>query len=342
MFGLVNPLELLQEFVAAPGPPGQEDAVRDIVAKRVQELGFEHRTDARGNLLVPLGEKPRILVTAHLDEIAMLVRQIEPDGRIIVGALGGLFPWKLGEGAVQILANEPITGVLSFGSIHTEDPRSTVRKADKSAIDWSMTRVITGLPAEELAARGVRPGTRVVVHPNRRNLDQMEDLVAGYFLDDRADLVAWILALEELKGFKGDVLFAATAAEEVGGLGALWQMLQSPPEICIALELGPAVPDAPVELTPQPTVWVNDGYSAMQAADIDLVAEVGMRLDLDLQFQALSRGGSDASCAASRGFCARPFTLGLAMENSHGYEIMHVGAMEQLGRLTAELVRTLA
>ncbi|MFZ4509108.1 MAG: M42 family peptidase, partial [Fimbriimonas sp.] len=59
------------------------------------------------------------------------------------------------------------------------------------------------------------------------------------------------------------------------------------------------------------------------------------------QFQMLSSGGSDASCAASHGLCARPITLGLPMESTHGYEVIHPGSMEQLARLTAELVRRL-
>ncbi|MEZ0326387.1 MAG: hypothetical protein ACAH95_10815 [Fimbriimonas sp.] len=339
----MDPLALLQELVSIPGPPGQEGLVREAVAGHVSRLGYAHQSDVRGNLVVRLGSgKPRILVTAHMDEIAMIVRQVEPDGHLVVGALGGMFPWKLGEGPVLVMASGgAVTGVLSFGSIHTEDPSSNVRRADGASIDWSMTRVITGLSAEELAMRGVRPGTRVVVHPSRRELVRMGELVGGYFLDDRADVVSWLLALEQLKGFEGEVIFAATAAEEVGGLGALWLMLQEPPEICIALELGPAVPDAPIEISANPTVWVNDSYSAMQAADIDLVADAGKRLGMDLQFQALSRGGSDASCAASRGFCARPITLGLAMENSHGFEIMHVDAMDRLATLTAELVRSL-
>jgi putative aminopeptidase FrvX len=57
-----------------------------------------------------------------------------------------------------------------------------------------------------------------------------------------------------------------------------------------------------------------------------------------LQFQALSRGGSDASCAASHGLCGRPITLGLPMQNSHGYEIMHPGAMSELARLLVALI----
>jgi putative aminopeptidase FrvX len=336
----MDPLELLAELTALPAPPGQERAVREALTRHVERLGYSTSTDAKGNLLVPLsGNAPRIVVTAHMDEIAMIVRSVRPDGSLQVGALGGIFPWKLGEGPVQVLASGgPVAGVLSFGSIHTADPTSTVRRADRGGIEWDLARVMTGRSEPELAELGVRPGTRVVVAPVRRGLTKLNDLVAAYFLDDRADLVSWLLALESSKGVARDVLFVASAAEEVGGEGALFVLQQTRPDICIALELGPDVTDAPVDLTDQPTVWVNDSYSAMAAEDIGLLADLGQELGLRLQFQALSRGGSDASCAASHGLCGRPITLGLPMQNSHGYEIMHPGAMKQLAVLLDRLI----
>lgn len=341
---MLDPLALLQEFVEIPGPPGQEEAVAEAFAFRTAELGFDPQLDAKGNVRVAFGPPPyRIVVTAHLDEIAMVVREIEPSGQMVVAPLGGLFPWKLGEGPVQVLASSgPIDAVLGFGSIHTEDPSSRVRRAVEGPVKWSHARVETYLSPSELAARGVRPGTRVAVHPMRRKLLNLGDRVAGPFLDDRADLVSMLLALDALKERPvSGVLFAATVAEEVGGEGSRWVMGEVRPEVCIALELGPAVPDAPVAINEQPTVWTTDGYANMSAADGDLIATVAQDLGMRVQWQALSRGGSDASCCAQLGLCARPITLGLAMQNSHGYETMHVGAMTELARLTVGVLREL-
>lgn len=338
----VNARALLNELVAIPGPPGQERLVREALVRHVEQLGLEWSTDAKGNLFVQLGDQANIVVTAHMDEIAMIVRGITEDGSLAVGPLGGLMPWKLGEGPVLVLAKDPLPGVLSFGSIHTDEPGSSVRQAEKDGLEWSMASVVTGLTADELVERGVRPGTRVVVHPSRRTVLDIGPLIASYFLDDRADLVAWLLALESLKDQGVNALFVASAAEEVGGEGALFAMANRRPDVCIALELGPSVIDSPVELSDVPTVWVTDSYATMAAEDIDLVSEVAETLEMDLQYQALSRGGSDASCAASHGLTARPFTLGLAMENSHGFEIMHPGAMESLAELTVALIRRLS
>ncbi len=336
----MDPLALLQELVSIPGPPGQEEAVRAALSAHVATLGLESRTDAKGNLIVDLqaGVKPKIMVTAHMDEIAMIVRAVGPDGSLSVTSLGGLLPWKLGEGPVEILTPTPFTGILSFGSIHTEAAESSVVQA-KEGLTWDMVQVVTGLTEVELAYRGVRPGTRVVVARSRRTLTPIGNLIAGYFLDDRADLVSWLLALDELKSSGLPVAFVATASEEVGGEGALFYLHGVQPDVCIALELGPDVPDAPVELSDQPTVWAKDSYATMMASDGDLIAEVGQMLGMDLQFQVLSRGGSDASCAAGKGLCARPITLGLPMANTHGYEIMHPGAMAELARLAVGIVQ---
>jgi putative aminopeptidase FrvX len=339
----MEPLALLQRFVSAYGPPGQEDEIRQAVQEQVRALDLHSEIDAKGNLLVQIGEgDPDVVVTAHMDEIAMHVRGIEPDGRLRIGRLGGLHPWKLGEGPVDVLTEaEAIPGVLGFGGIHTEDPSAPAVQARDKPVTWEMARVFTGLTASELKTRGVRPGTRVVVARTRRTLRTLGQHVSGHFLDDRADLVSWLLALRDLREVGRSILFAATAAEEVGGEGALFLLHRIRPAVCIALELGANVPDAPVKISATPTVWAIDGYAATSARDLELVAHVGDELGMDLQYQAFSRGGSDASCAASQGLCARPITLGLPIENSHGYEVMHRDAMEALARLTVALLRRL-
>lgn len=345
-------IELLRELVAALGPPGQEEAIRDVMIEHVEAIGCVHETDARGNLLIAapgvdaIPESAEIVVMAHLDEIAMMVTQIEIDGSLRITSLGGAYPWKWGEGPVTILArDELLTGILSFGSIHTNAPGSVAVRARTMALSWDDVRVFTGLHRSQLAARGVRPGTRVVLHSSRRSVTEFGDFVSAPFLDDRADLAAMLLTLEAIKEnpslANGAVVFAATAAEEVGGHGALNLLRRLRPDVGIALEVGPRVPESFFPIDSQPTVWVNDGYSAMQSRDIELVAAAAESIGLNPHWQALSRGGSDASCAASHGLVARPITLAFAAENSHGAEIMHRDALGNLSELTVAVLERL-
>jgi putative aminopeptidase FrvX len=338
-------LELLAELVGQPGPPGQEDAIRASVARQLDGLGLPHRTDAKGNLLTWVGEaepeRPVAVVTAHLDEIALMVTGADGDGALTVSPLGGVLPYKWGEGPVEVLGREPVPGVLSFGSIHTASPHAAVsHHRDGKAVGWGAARVITGYGPREISERGVRPGSRVVIARSRRFLQPLAGgLIGSYFLDDRADLLAWLLALRTLvssperRARYAGVLFAATASEEVGGEGALYLLHATRPDVCVALEIGPTTPDAPFPVDADPTVWVSDSYATMSPSDIALVETAAAGVGVGLHYQAVTRGGSDASCAASRGLCAHPVTLAFPAENSHGYEIMHRDAPGNLAAL---------
>jgi putative aminopeptidase FrvX len=347
----LQPDTLLRELISLPGPAGQEGLVRDYVAAKAQALGCVVQVDQRGNLLMSapgaakLNQNPRIVVMAHLDEIAMIVDRVEEDGRLKISALGGLLPWKLGEGPVTILASRPLPGILSFGSIHTNAPSNPMVKARESAITFETARVFTGLAADELKAAGVGPGTRIVVGLNRREVVPLGNYLAAPFLDDRADLAALLLAMERLSNSKivlDDVVFVGTVAEEVGGHGALYLLRRMQPEVGIALEIGPKVPETPIPFDGNPTVWVNDSYSAMTTQDIELTETSALDVNIKVYRQALSRGGSDASCATSHGLLARCFTLAFLAENSHGYEIMHKDSVVNLAKLTGALLDRLA
>src|SRR5207247_5237937 len=111
-------------------------------------------------------------------------------------------------------------------------------------------------------------------------------------------------------------------------------------DVCVALEIGPKVPESPFELDDQPTIWVTDSYSSIHSDDIAILNDVSRKLGQNPHWQPLSRGGSDASSAAQRGLTARPVTLGLPVENSHGLEIMHRGAPDELAKLLVAYLRS--
>ncbi len=328
----LDPVGLLEELLALPGPPGQEDAVRDFLKTRLDALQIPHRTDARGNLLVG-SEKPSIVVTAHLDEIALIITGFTGEGEACVAPLGGVKPFKWGESVVEILSTDgtKIPGVLSFGGIHTEATGANISKDSAGhalTFDDARVRFFQGEP---------EIGDRVVLGPDRRKLTRLGNhKIAGPFLDDRADLVSWLLAIANfppLLGARGQkqeaggrVLFVASVSEETGGEGALWVLGQHRPEVCIALELAPIVPDAPILLSPEPVLWIKDGFATLSAAQIHRVR----RARPTIQSAVLSRGGSDASIGQSMGLCAHGITLGFPCENSHGLEIMDERALKTL------------
>ncbi len=347
---MLDSTELVKQLIAIPGPPGQENAVRDAAAEIARSIGYTPTTDAKGNLLIQTGTpdgRPAVVVTAHLDEIGLMTTKIEADGAIRVAELGGVYAWKWGEGPVEIMtADGLITGVLSYGAIHTNAPESVAEFARHNPLTFKQAKIFTGLSLTELTRLGVRPGLRVALARSRRVVTEFGPYLASYFLDDRADLAAWLLALETIHTEKialpVSVLFAATVSEEVGGEGVRYLLNRNPAEICVALEIGPKTPDADLPIGANPTIWVRDGYAAMAPEDAEILTACCAELNLTPHWQYLSRGGSDASCAASLGLTARPVTLAFAAENSHGYEIMQRDAPTELARLLLAYLQKLA
>ena len=338
---MTDSTELIRWLVALVGPSGEEHAVTAALAARVAELGYPPEIDAKGNLLVTLpGDPalPHVVITAHLDEIALLITGIDEDGKVRVAPIGGVYTWKWGEGPVEILTRGGLLpAVLSYGGIHTNHEKSVAEQARHSPLPWHHAYLFTGMNAEQLKRAGVRAGLRVVLAGSRRAVMEFGDFIASYFLDDRADLAVWYMALEALKDTSRagcpTLTFAATTSEEVGAEGALYLLRTRPADICVALEIGPKTPDADFEIDASPTLWVRDGYAAMEAVDGEILTDCCEALDIEPHWQYLSRGGSDASCAASKGLTARPVTLGLPVENSHGFEIMHRDAPKEMLRL---------
>ncbi len=349
---MIDSVELVGQLTALPAPPGQEQAAQLWLTDYLATLGYKPSTDSKGNVLVDMPGNttgPNVLVTAHMDEIALMITRIEDDGKIRVAAYGGVYAWKWGEGPVEIMLRDGLLpGVLSFGCIHTNDEKSVAEYARHHPLGLDRAYVFTGLTRAQLDAQGVRAGLRVIIARSRRALNLFGAYVSGYFLDDRVDIAAMLLALETLQSPEqqsalrcGRVTFAATTSEEVGGEGALWILNNRPADICVALEIGPRTPEADFAIDAQPTIWVRDGYAAMSAQDGDILADACRALGQTPHWQYLSRGGSDASCAASKGLCARPVTLGFPVENSHGYEIMHKDAPAELARLLVQYLKSI-
>ena len=184
-------LALFDELLNIPAPSGHEDALAAFLVRRLGEWGYSGVVDSAGNVVVRIGGEregaPLVCLAAHIDEIGMVITGIEPDGNLHVTRSGGLFPWKLGEGPVEILGDqETILGAVSAGSGHS---RSVVSQE----LTWERVRVLTGLAPKDLAERGIRVGSPIVPARAVRGPfvfgDASDPMVASWTFDNRLGVV---------------------------------------------------------------------------------------------------------------------------------------------------------
>ena len=76
-------MELLKQLVEMSGVSGREDRVRQLVKEELESLNFEVSTDTLGNVIGfrkgtgPDGERKKIMVAGHIDEIGFYVSYID-------------------------------------------------------------------------------------------------------------------------------------------------------------------------------------------------------------------------------------------------------------------------
>lgn len=98
---------LIQKLVQVPGPSGYETQMREVIRAEVQSAADEIRVDSLGNLIVRKGsrqpEGKRIMLSAHMDEIGVIVTHIDENGFLRFTNLGGVRPYNHIGGRVRFL-----------------------------------------------------------------------------------------------------------------------------------------------------------------------------------------------------------------------------------------------
>ncbi len=338
-------LSLLRPLLAIPAPSGREEALAAAVRAHLSDLGFRHETDGAGNVLVRLaGQDPRaplVCLAAHMDEIGFVVTEIALDGRLRVAPSGGLHPWKLGEGPVTILGDvEPVPGILSFGSTHRPG-------AGDRVLQWDDVRVDTGLTPDQLSRRGIRPGALGVPAAERRGPvllgDPADPLVGAWTFDDRLGVVTLIRLLGALhaQGLQPPqpLLVAFTVQEEIGGHGAKLVAHRERPEVFIAVDGCPVLPEMPLALDGRPGIWSKDRLITYDQALLRDLSRAALRAGTELQPAVYRAAASDASLVHASGGAPRVACLGQARENSHGFELLRLSVCDHLLNTLVAFVR---
>ena len=320
-------LRLFSELLDIPSPSGHEDRMAAYLLSKLESMNFQPELDSAGNVIVRLAgqspDRPTICYAAHMDEIGMTVTQIHSDGNLRVERLGGLIPWKIGETPVTILGdNGEITGMLSLGSGHS-------RKVVDAGPSWDSAKIITGLSPEALANQGIRIGAAVVPTREVRGPfvfgDDAFPWVGSWTFDNRLAIVSCLQALEALQNQRiqpqSPLTIAFTVEEEIGCLGAKVLAQRERPEIFIAVDGSPLVPECPIALDGRPGIRSRDRVATYDQALLREICLISSTAGVELQPVVYSGAASDASLVYSIGASPRVACLGYVRDSSHGFEV---------------------
>lgn len=341
-----HPTIALFEELLVPSPSGSEQGVAKLIRKKLANIDYAHDTDPAGNVIVRLPgrdpEAPLFVFASHMDEIGMVATSIEPNGDLRVTCSGGLHPWKLGEGPLDILGDQAtIQGILSMGSTHTP-------KAAEQSVTWEDVRVITGLTPDQLKDAGVRPGAALLPTRERRGPvifgDEADPLVSAWTFDDRMGCVTLLRVLEELKNNaiipKHPTIIAFTTREEIGGHGAKYLARSTNPEVFVSVDGSPIPPGSPLKINGRPGIWSKDRIAQYDQDLLRDFSQAALKVGTELQPAVFDGAASDASLVSYSLGVPKIVCIGHVRENSHGYEVARLAVFDNLLKTLVEFFRS--
>ncbi|MBT3374683.1 MAG: M20/M25/M40 family metallo-hydrolase [Lentisphaerae bacterium] len=332
-------LSLFSELLEIPSPPGREERIVDYLRTKLIGWGYAPVIDPAGNVMVRLpgrmSDGPTVCLAAHMDEIAVVVTLVEPNGDLRVINSGGLIPPKIGERPVVLLGDQAdVPAIVSFGSTHRPGTQGI-------GTDWHDARLVTGLSVAELAAAGVRPGTPAVPTRDGRGPIVLgngpDPLVAAWTFDDRAGVAALLNSLREFheKSLQPALptMVAFTVHEEGGCHGAKVLAHRERPDVFIAIDGCPVLPDGPLELDGRPGIWSKDQETNYDQALFRDLRRLAKEAGTELQPVVYERAASDAGRVYASGAAPRVGFFGQVRRNSHGFEIARKSVFANVSRV---------
>ncbi len=87
-------LEVFKRLLEVDSTTSQYEAAEALAEEILGELGYTSFRTHKGGILSDIGgEGNALVVTAHLDDIGLMVRRVNADGTLNVCPVGGLYPF---------------------------------------------------------------------------------------------------------------------------------------------------------------------------------------------------------------------------------------------------------
>ncbi len=292
--------ELLKKLSNAHGVSGSEGSVYSLIKKELKGHVDEIHEDSMGNLIaVKKGNKFRVMIAAHMDEIGLMVKFIDEKGFLRFAALGGWYaPTLYNQRVVLHGTKGTCSGVIGGKPPHMmdEEERKKGVKVDDMFID------VGASSRDDVERLGIEIGTPVTI--DREFTELANDRVTGKAFDNRAGVALLIRTLQQVDS-PLTIYGVFTVQEEVGLKGARTSAYMIDPDCAIATDVtipgdhpGIDMKDTAVEMGKGPVITIIDSSGRGLIAHRKLVKWLRDTADnhsISVQMEVGTGGTTDAT-----------------------------------------------
>lgn len=334
-----NGKELLQsinQLVSIPSPSGFTDQIIKYIADQLDNLDISYKKNRKGGLIATIPGKDhdqQRLITAHVDTLGAMVKEIKGDGRLRLTLIGGS-KWAHLEGEYcQIFAasGEVFTGTILMHqtAVHVyKDAGNAERNQENMEVRLD-AKVSNKEDVEEL---GISVGDFVAFEP------RIEILPSGFVksrhLDDKAGAAVLLYLLQEIQENKLELPFTThflfSNYEEIGYGGNS----NIAPEVVeyLAVDMG-AIGDGQSGDEFTVTICAMDSTGPYNLQLRQHLINIAREQDIDYNVDIFPYYGSDASAALRAGHDIVHGLVGPGIDASHAFERTHIDAILNTAKL---------
>ncbi len=336
-------ITLLTDLVSIPSPSGNTHEVISFVEKFLAELEIKTSRNHKGGLIATIEGKDTTkhrMLTAHVDTLGAMVKEIKPSGRLRMDLIGG-FKYNSIEGEycqIETSSGKKYSGTILMHqtSVHVyKDAGKKERNQENMEIriDEKVHSV------EEVRALGIQVGDFVSFAP------RVEVTPSGYIksrhLDDKASVAILLQLMKQIKveniNLPCTTHFLISNNEEIGYGGNS----NIPPETVeyLAVDMG-AMGDG--QSTDEYTVSIcaKDASGPYHYGLRKKLIRLAEENKIDYKLDIYPYYGSDASAAIRSGADIIHGLIGPGIDSSHAFERTHRSSIENTAKLLYHYIQS--
>lgn len=327
----------LEKLLKIPSPTGYTEKAIEFVEERFKELGIETRRTNKGALIASIVGKNRdkeVTLSAHVDTLGAMVKEIKGNGRLKITQLGG-YVWNTVEGEhviIETIDGKTYTGTLmttkASSHVHGEGTKNIERNADNMEIRID-EKVYSKDDVEKL---GINVGDFVFFDP--RVVVTESGFIKSRHLDDKAGVISLLGIAKHLVDNKiipnYTTNFFISTYEEVGH-GAAASIPEKTFEF-IAVDMA-APGDGQTSDEFSVTICAKDSSGPYDYELRKRLVQLAIENNISYKLDIYPYYGSDGSAALRAGYDFKVGLIGPGVDASHSFERTHIEAIENTIKL---------
>ena len=323
-------IDMFRRLLEKDSTTGQYEEVQALLCAILDEMGYPYTVTRKGGVIADLGgEGNALAVTAHLDDIGLMVRHVNADGTLNVCAVGGLYPFYCVTENVRVYTRD---GRVYTGTVcRTPNSIHVTEEELRTALPDFRTNVCVVLDedvksTEDTKALGIDTGDVIALEPR---FTMANGYLKSRFIDDKACAAVLLTVMKTLKE-KGVTLprkvYAYFAMYEEIGHGTV--VLPEDVEDILAVDIAPTGPQQNSD-EHKVSVFAKDSRFPYHWSMTNEVREAAIAAGVDYVMDIFTpHYGTDCDPSVMAGYDLRHAAIGPGTANSHGYERTHLDGLK--------------